>query len=156
MTLRNDTGLFLVSINGKDVKTKDFDSILDTIRAAPENKPLELVFVDPRDVFKGPAFIDVKTPDGKVVKVKSLKGQRLLNCMRDNKIEVYPNANRFTNCGGAGQCGTCAVLVTNNEDWDERPEFEALRLKKYPASARLSCNTVIEGDCTVTIQPPKA
>ena len=73
-----------------------------------------------------------------------------------NKIDIYQGSAKLTNCGGGGgSCGTCVVSVTQNSDWEERPDFEAKRLKKYDNSARLSCNTVIEGDCVVTMAPKK-
>lgn len=37
----------------------------------------------------------------------------------------------------------------------ERPQFEALRLKKYSGKARLACNTIVEGDCKVQLKPKK-
>ena len=59
------------------------------------------------------------------------------------------------NCGGGGTCGTCVVQVQDNEFWEQRPDFEAKKLKKYDEKCRLSCNTIIEGDCKVIIQPMK-
>ena len=39
--------------------------------------------------------------------------------------------------------------MIDNPDWERRPDFEDKKLKKYDQTARLSCNTVVEGDCTV-------
>lgn len=73
-----------------------------------------------------------------------------------NKIEVYQGKSRLTNCGGGRTCGTCAVRVVDNEFWDPTPEVDTLRLKKLnDPTARLSCNTIIEGDCTVYTLPQK-
>lgn len=47
------------------------------------------------------------------------------------------------------------VQVQDNEFWEQRPDFEAKKLKKYDEKCRLSCNTIIEGDCKVIIQPMK-
>lgn len=148
-------GLYLLTINEKDVRYEDFDTIIDTIVDAPEDQPLKLEFIDPRTVQRGPAILTVDTPDGLQREIAALKGQMLRTVLQENGVEVYAGKAKWTNCGGAGNCGTCAVEVTDNEFWEARPRFEALRLKKYGENARLSCNTVIEGDCTVKVQPPK-
>ena len=46
------------------------------------------------------------------------------------------------------------MSITENEFWDT-PEYEKQKLKRYDATARLSCSTIIEGDCDVEIQPEK-
>jgi len=149
-------GLYLLTVNDKDVRYSDFDTVIDTILDAPEDQPVELSFIEPNKVAKGRASISVITSDGSVVSnIVALKGQMLRTVLLENNIKLYDGKATFTNCGGAGTCGTCAVDISNNEFWYERPQFEALRLKKYPPSARLACNTIIEGDCTVVIKPPK-
>lgn len=148
-------GLFLVSVNGVDLKYEDFDTILDALRSSPESEAVNLEFVDLRNVYRGPAVLDVEMPNGKTIKINCLKGQPMLDVLMGANVGVYGDRAKLTNCGGGGQCGTCAILVEDAEDWEERPTYEGLRLKKYPRSARLSCNTVIEGDCTVVISPAK-
>ena len=32
--------------------------------------------------------------------------------LQESGIVIYADKNKFTNCGGAGNCGTCAVTVT--------------------------------------------
>ena len=149
-------GLFLISANGKDLKYEDFDTVLDTLKSCAEAEPINLQFVDPRNVYRGPAVLTIETPDGKTIKLNCLKGQPMRDVLMGAKVEVYGDRAKLTNCGGGGQCGTCAVLVEDAEDWEVRSEFDGLRLKKYPPSARLSCNTAIEGDCTVIISPAKS
>lgn len=148
-------GLFLVEANGIDVKYKTFDEIMDIFQATEEGKKVELVFVQPNDVFKGPAILNVKDSSGKNIQIKCLKGQNLRKVLLDSRIDVYGPRAGLTNCGGGGSCATCVVAVDNNADWDEKPEFERKKLKKYAENARLSCNTFIEGDCDIVIQPPK-
>jgi hypothetical protein len=46
-------GLFLVSADQQDLKYKDFESILDILRNSPEDEPVDLVFVDLRNVYRG-------------------------------------------------------------------------------------------------------
>jgi ferredoxin len=148
-------GLYLISANGRDLKFQNFDTILDTLGDSPEGQPVELVFIDPKDVYNGPAVITVKTADGKEIIINSQKGVNLRKTLQDNKIDIYGPKAKFTNCGGGAQCGTCAVLVNDAPDWDPRADVENKKLKKYPNSTRLSCSTFVEGDCTVTMQPPK-
>lgn len=154
-TQKISKGLFLLKVNGADVKTSTFDQVMDMLIDHPAEEPLDLTFINPRDIERGPALITIKAPDGSVSKVKALKGQLLRNIVLDTKVELYAGKAKFTNCGGGGSCGSCVVTVLDNPDWEERPAFEAAKLKKYPEKARLSCNTVIEGDATVIVQPPK-
>jgi C-terminal processing protease CtpA/Prc len=82
-------GLYLMEINGVDVKYQDFDTILDLLIDAPADKPLDLLFVDPNLVMKGSATLTVTTIEGKVVKLNALKGQILRTVLQDNKLQVY-------------------------------------------------------------------
>jgi ferredoxin len=148
-------GKFLCSVNDIDVRYKTFDEILDVIGEAPAEKELALAVVNPDDVFKGPAELTVTTREGKEVVVKTVKGLMLRDVLLSSGIDVYTNTAKLTNCGGGLQCGTCVVDVQNDEDWESRADIEAKRLKKYSPSCRLSCNTLIEGDCKVVVCPPK-
>lgn len=149
-------GKFLCSVNNVDVRYKTFDDIIDVISNAPADKPVDLACVSPDDVFKGPAELSVTTREGKEVVVKTVKGLMLRDVLLGSGIDVYTNTAKMTNCAGALQCGTCVVDVQGDEDWEPRADIEAKRLKKYAGSCRLSCNTVIEGDCRVLVLPPKA
>mmetsp|Transcript_12031 Transcript_12031/g.11678 ORF Transcript_12031/g.11678 Transcript_12031/m.11678 type:complete len:241 (-) Transcript_12031:61-783(-) len=149
-------GLFLVSADEKDLKYKDFDTILDVLRNSKEDEPVNLVFVDLRNVYRGPAVLTVEIPNQKNVLINSLKGQNMRNVLMGAGVNVYGDRAKLVNCGGSGQCGTCAVLVNEAQDWESRSELEGLRLKKYGGSSRLSCITAIEGDCTITTSPPKS
>ena len=148
-------GLYLISANGQDLKFQDFDTILDALGDAPEGKPIDLVFIDPPDVYNGPVVINVKTFDGNTKVINAKKGDNLRKTLLDNKVDLYSAKAKFTNCGGGASCGTCAVLIPDALDWDPRADFESSKLKKYPKTGRLSCNTFLEGDCTVIVQPPK-
>mmetsp|Transcript_2979 Transcript_2979/g.5081 ORF Transcript_2979/g.5081 Transcript_2979/m.5081 type:complete len:240 (+) Transcript_2979:49-768(+) len=148
-------GLYLLTVNGQDVRNALFDDVMDAIIEAPAESPVDLTFIDPRYVMKGPATLTVVMPDGGELEVPALKGQNLRTVLSDAQLPIYAGSAKMSNCGGAGTCGTCAVLVTQNEFWEKRPSFEGKRLKKYSENARLSCNTIIEGDCRVALQPVK-
>ena len=146
-------GLFLVAVNGVDVKYKTFDEIIDVIMSAEGN--IEVTCVNPEDVFKGKALLDVTTLSGEKVQIECLKGQNLRKVLLDSKCDIYSGTEKLTNCGGGASCGTCVVDVTFNADWEARADFEAKKLKKYAPSARLSCSTVVEGDAVVVVKPLK-
>ena len=146
-------GLFMVAVNGVDVKYKTFDEVLDIIGSVEGD--VEVTCVNPDDVFKGKAILDVTTVDGDRVQIECLKGQMMRDVLLSSNCEIYSGTEKLTNCGGGVSCGTCVVDVTFNDDWEERPDLEARKLKKYAPSARLSCNTVVEGDAVVVVKPAK-
>ena len=119
-------GLYLLSVNGKDVRYLDFDSVINSIVDAPVDIPIELSFIEPNKVMKGPAVIEVQLSDDstaaeapKKMRISALKGQLLRTVFLDNGLgnSLYEGKSAFTNCGGAGTCGTCAVEVMDNEFW---------------------------------------
>lgn len=66
-----------------------------------------------------------------------------------SKVELYGGLAKLMNCGGAGQCGTCAVRVTEGvELLSERTAAEDGKLKGKPADWRLACQCLVGGDDT--------
>ncbi len=55
-------------------------------------------------------------------------------------------------CGGQGRCGRCAVIVDNRRAVRSRSELR-LSQEDLAAGYVLACQTVLEGDVTVTIPP---
>jgi len=147
-------GLMLLSAGGVDLKNSDFDAVMDVLSNLPMDKNIDLVFVDMQSVSRGPAVLSIKTEAGQKIIAKCLKGQVLRDVLLGVGVEIYDVKGKLTNCGGGGSCGTCVVDV-KAADWEPRPDFEAKRLKKYSETARLSCNTVVEGDAEIIIRPPK-
>ena len=145
-------GKYLVSVNNVDMRSKTFDEVIDMIGSASE--PIAIECIAPDDVFKGPATLTVSTEDGKQTTINTIKGLMLRDVLLSSGIDVYTNTAKLTNCNGNLQCATCVVDVTQDLDFEPRSDIEAKRLKKYATSCRLSCNTVIEGDCSVTVRPP--
>jgi ferredoxin len=149
-------GMMLVQACGQDTHSLNFDAIMDILRESPENKPLNLRFIDVNAVFRGKANLAVTLPDGKEASIECLKGQILRDVLMQAELDVYDIKGKMTNCGGGGVCGTCIVQVNSpGNDWDPRPSFEEKRCKKFGPNARLSCNTLIEGDAKVVLQPKK-
>lgn len=146
-------GMYLLKVNGKDVRYEDFDTILDMIIALPEKTDIEMQLIDSAKVFRGTATLKIVEPSGKVSTLPTAKGMNLRSVLMASNIDVYDVRGKVTNCGGGGSCGTCGVEILDNEGWEPRPDFEGRRLKRYSDKARLSCNTVVEGDCTVIVKP---
>jgi ferredoxin len=150
-------GMYLLTINERDVRYEDFDTILDSLIAIPTNQDISLQFIDPKKVFRGPATLTVLDSRGNTITVQTMKSLNLRSVLQSSNIEVYEGKGKLTNCGGGGSCGLCGVEITDNEFWDPRQDFEARKLRKFSENARLSCNTIIEGDCTIVVQPkPKS
>ena len=98
-------GLYLLKINGKDVKSEDFDTIINEIVAAPTENEISLTFIDPKNIISGPAVVKVKAIDGREVAINTVKGQNLRTLLLGSNIEVYDLKGKFSNCGGGGICG---------------------------------------------------
>jgi hypothetical protein len=81
------------------MKYNDFDTIMDKLIAAPSEKPIDLVFIDPNRVFKGPAKLKVKLPEGQVKEINTTKGQNMRRVLMDAGIKIYTDKASFTNCG---------------------------------------------------------
>lgn len=63
-----------------------------------------------------------------------------------SKVELYGGMAKLMNCGGNGQCGTCAVRVTEGAELlSERTAAEDGKLKGKPADWRLACQSLVGG-----------
>ena len=157
-------GMFLLSVGDTDVKSEGLDKIIDIIKAVPDSNSIELVLIEPSSVLNGLAVLTVELPvtydkqTGEEIRksttVNTVKGASLRNALLEAKLDVYDMKGKATNCGGAGQCGTCVVRLTiEDNDWTPMPGFEEKKLKRYDSNCRLSCVVVVEGDATVEIRP---
>ncbi|MDB9495278.1 2Fe-2S iron-sulfur cluster-binding protein [Spirulina major CS-329] len=87
---------------------------------------------------------DVVAADGANLRQKAL----------ENRVDLYTLRGKLTNCGGAGQCGTCIVEVLSGmNNLSERTETEQKKLKKKPDTYRLACQTLVNGPVTVRTKP---
>ncbi|MEA5580804.1 2Fe-2S iron-sulfur cluster-binding protein [Nodularia harveyana UHCC-0300] len=71
-----------------------------------------------------------------------------------NGIDIYKLIGKMTNCGGAGQCGTCIVeIVEGMENLSPRTDVENRKFKKKPDNYRLACQTLVNGPVSVVTKP---
>jgi ferredoxin len=54
-------------------------------------------------------FVD---PDGNAIETNQTKGI-LRTIALDSGVEIYEGFSKLMNCGGNGQCGTCAMVVSD-------------------------------------------
>jgi ferredoxin len=48
------------------------------------------------------------------------RGKILRKALLESALSPYRNENKILNCRGMGICGTCKVLIKENEQWWER------------------------------------
>jgi len=94
---------------------------------------------------------EIEVPKGANLRKEALKAS----------IPIYPWIHKFLHCPGLAQCGSCRVLITKGmENASEMGVAERARFMMsmarigYEETMRLSCQTLVEGDMTVEIQPP--
>lgn len=86
--------------------------------------------------------------------VFAVDGANLRLKAMENGIDLYTFWGKMTNCGGYGQCGTCVVEITEGmENTNARTEAEERKLKRKPATYRLACQTIVQGDICVHTKP---
>jgi ferredoxin len=75
-------------------------------------------------------------------------------------IQVYRGLDRYLNCRGRGLCGTCRVLVKKGmENLSSKTGIERFKLATmlsaigHEDEMRLSCQTQVNGDCTIETRP---
>ena len=86
--------------------------------------------------------------------IEVAEGSNLRRVALENGIDLYKFVAKMTNCGGAGQCGTCIVDVVEGSDrLSPRTTPEERKLKRKPATYRLACQTKVMGDISVKTKP---
>ncbi len=72
----------------------------------------------------------------------------------ENGIDIYTFLSKITNCGGAGQCNTCVVQITEGlENLSPRTDLENRKFKNKPDNYRLACQTLVNGPVSVITKP---
>jgi ferredoxin len=161
-------GSTVVRVQGRDVTRLPFEQVMDAVASAPS--PLDIEFGPPPPHGESgaaaaspppsPSF-PVGTPvtiavlgSGKgsgapaVAEIRAKVGDNLRRALLDSGVQVYEGFQNLGNCGGAGQCGYCAVDLVESEGWLERSEYEGKKLRRFP-DARLSCLNSIQGPATI-------
>src|SRR5262245_64990843 len=114
--------------------------------------------------MEGPAAMPKVTVVNQKKEIEVAPGANLREELRKNGVEVYPGMARYLNCFGHGQCGTCKVLVkTGMENLNPTTILEKINMNVHPLTMlasigyekemRLSCRCVVNGDCSVEVQP---
>ena len=93
---------------------------------------------------------EIEVPEGANLRAEALKAG----------IQVYPGLNKYLNCMGFGQCGTCRVLIKKGmEHTGPKTFMEKLTLLRmfstigHEEEMRLSCQCTVHGDIEVETQP---
>jgi len=104
---------------------------------------------------KGANIVPVIKFKNEHLSVEVPAGANLRQTALENGVEVYQAEAKVLNCRGRGLCGTCRMEVTPNRAASPRTKAE-LKMLNF-SNDRLSCQTEITGDCSVTtkIEQPK-
>jgi ferredoxin len=172
------TNAKISKVMGTDVSSMSFDDVMDVIIGAPS--PLEIEFALDASVVVGVesqaasteeeaaattttqyeigtiVSIKVEQPDKPSITLEAKVGDNLRKTLLANKdIELYRGLKKkLGNCGGGGQCGFCAVELTDDSEgnvWGERSEYEDTKIGKKVGTEghRLACMNNIVGPATV-------
>ena len=75
-------------------------------------------------------------------------------------IQVYQGMDKYLHCPGWGLCGTCRVMVKKGMEslstpsWRERFKLATMfSAIGHENEIRLSCQTQVNGDCSIETQP---
>jgi len=65
--------------------------------------------------------LKVMTQENRVpVLLEAIHGTTLRKVLLQNKLSPYRGEKKVFNCRGMGICGTCKVLIKENDQWFER------------------------------------
>jgi ferredoxin len=127
------------------------DTELQAISVKTEASVEEAVASEPpKPTFQSASIKFVK--EGK--EVVAAQGANLRMKAIENQVDLYTFGGKLMNCGGIGQCATCLVeVVEGMENLTPRTAFEERKLKKKPASYRLACQAIVNGEVSVKTKP---
>jgi ferredoxin len=91
-------------------------------------------------------------------------GSNLRQELRKAEVQIYRGIDKYLNCRGLGACGTCKVYVKSGmENLSPKGLIEKMNLNFHPMTAfasigheneiRLSCQTTVNGDCSIEVRP---
>ena len=169
----------IMTVMGTDVSNMSFDDVMDVIVGAPSPLDVEFALASSSDGVEENAdtaaaeeeevedassqyeigttvTIQVEQPDKPAISLEAKVGDNLRKTLLANKdIELYRGLKKkLGNCGGGGQCGFCAVELSDDSEgkvWGERSEYEDTKIGKKAGTEghRLACMNNIVGPATV-------
>jgi ferredoxin len=91
-------------------------------------------------------------------------GSNLRQELQKAGVAVYRGIDKYINCRGFGLCGTCKVYIkAGMENLSSKGLIEKFNLNFHPMTAfasigheeeiRLSCQTAVNGDCSIEVRP---
>ena len=155
-----ETGLLkkndvLLSVQGADCSSADLDAVMALLADAPEEVELlvarNVIVKEQRKVVPPPRLTIASQKKGEL-SGEVTKGVILRTAVLKSGAELYKGMDKMTNCGGVGQCNSCAISVLEgDESLSPRTEVEEKRLKSKPPSYRLACQAFVNGDVKVEV-----
>ena len=81
------------------------------------------------------------------------RGTIMRTTIQASGAELYKGfMNKAQQCGGVGQCSLCWVdVVAGDENLSPRTAVELKKGAKRPASYRMSCQAIVNGDVSVKL-----
>ena len=86
-----------------------------------------------------------KTPDSKPIILKTKKGKRLLDLLRENDIAID------NSCFGLGKCGKCKVRILNKTAKITSTDMRHISSEDIAKGYRLACMYILSDDTSVCI-----
>jgi len=126
-------GSGIVTINDEDFRRRTFEDVMETLSSSGDN--VEIVFSEP--VGEEVSLV-VTDKEGNTSTLQVTVGENLRQSLLDSNCAVYRGMEKLTNCGGNGNCKTCAFGVVAGEDNGWGPIPAGMR-------KRLACQTIVEG-----------
>ena len=139
------TGCKLLAVQGVDMTSADFDTVMDAIVNAPDTVELELQRAVDDFPVGTVVTVTAEQSNGEDLVFEAKVGDNLRQALLDNGFEVYQGMKqKLGNCGGGGSCTFCAMDIIESQGWPERSDYEDKKLAKNP-NARLACLNPIQG-----------
>ena len=144
----------LIAVMGQDVSSASFDEVMELLIDAPAEVELgvkRIVVTRKARAVLPPSILKV---DGTPLEVKS--GAVMRTSIQENGLEIHKGMKaKMSSCGGAGQCSSCWVEVTDGlENLSDKTASERKYQKKWnkPDNWRMACQALVNGPATVVVK----
>eukprot|EP00241_Pyramimonas_parkeae_P011588 CAMPEP_0114254810 /NCGR_PEP_ID=MMETSP0058-20121206/17203_1 /TAXON_ID=36894 /ORGANISM="Pyramimonas parkeae, CCMP726" /LENGTH=205 /DNA_ID=CAMNT_0001369105 /DNA_START=267 /DNA_END=884 /DNA_ORIENTATION=+ len=135
------------------IEGSNFDEVMDALGSSPQSPEMVLRLSRLCAAPPPPPASTVEAMVDQVTQLTLEPESVLRNALLDNKVDLYTNWGKMSNCGGGGSCGTCVVQVLEGMDQlSAKSEAELKLLRKKPSDYRLACQTVCEGRGSGTLR----